>query len=373
MGFGLGTFSFLRRCSCIAFAWLCVFLACTQFAAAQVDEGSITGTVTDTTGAVVPNASVAILNPDVGLTLLSTTNRRGEYTFSPLRIGHYSVTVVAKGFEKTTQENLSVNVSENLQANLQLKLGSESETVEVTSAPPLLETEDASVGQVVTEQSLNDLPRNGRNFTFLAQLGAGAQTPQADTRGNAQSGAFSANGLVPSENNYLLDGIDNNLNAVDFLNGINYIVLPPVDAIAQSQVQTGSFSAQLGGSAGAVPNASMKSGTNQIHGDVWEFFRDDVLDAADWFEDEDGLNKGALRQNQFGASIGGPILKGKVFYCGDDDCSAMHRIGGIPNDCKCLWLQAGAELAGVQLLFLGLSKCVGCWRQVSSLRFRRGG
>lgn len=326
MSFGHGTSSFLSRCSCIAFAWLCVFLACTQIAAAQVDEGSITGTVTDTTGAVVPGASVTVLNTDVGLTLKSTTNSRGEYTFSPLRIGHYSISVVAKGFEKTTQENLSVNVSQNLQANIQLKLGSETETVEVTSAPPLLQTEDASVGQVVTEQSVNDLPLNGRNFTFLAQLGAGAQAPQADTRGNAQSGAFSANGLVPAENNYLLDGIDNNSNAVDFLNGTNYIVLPPVDAIAQFQVQTGNFSAQLGRSAGAVLNASIKSGTNHLHGDVWEFFRNDVLDAADWFEDEDGLKKGALRQNQFGASIGGPIFKGKVFYFGDYE--GFRRVQG---------------------------------------------
>ena len=303
MGLAHGRFSFLRRCSFIAFAWLCVFLACTQIAAAQVDEGSIRGTVTDTTGAVVPDARVIILNADVGLTLVSTTNGRGEYTFSPFRIGHYSITVVAKGLAKTTQENLSVNVSQNLQANIQLKLGSESERVEVNSAPPLMQTEDASVGQVVTEQSVNELLLNGRNFTFLAQLGAGAETLQADTRGNAQSGAFLVNGLVPSENNYLLDGVDNNSNAVDFLNGTNYIVLPPVDAIAPFQVQTGNFSAQMGRSAGAVLNASIRFATNQTHGDVWEFFRNDVLDAADWFEDEEGLNKGALRQNQFGASI----------------------------------------------------------------------
>ena len=155
----------------------------------------------------------------------------------------------------------------------------------MTTAPPELQTEESSVGQTVTGQSVNNLPLNGRNFTFLAQLGAGVNTPQADTRGNAASGAFTANGLRPSQNNYLLDGIDNNSNAVDFLNGTNFIVLPPVDAIAEFKVQTADFSAQLGRSAGAVLNATIKSGTNSFHGAVWEFFRNDVLDAADWFED----------------------------------------------------------------------------------------
>ena len=148
--------------------------------------------------------------------------------------------------------------------------GATSETVQVTTAPPELQTEEASVGQTVTGQSVNNLPLNGRNFTFLAQLGAGVNTPQADTRGNAASGAFTANGLRPSQNNYLLDGIDNNSNAVDFLNGTNFVVLPPVDAIAEFKVQTADFSAQLGRSAGAVMNATIKTGTNSIHGAAWE-------------------------------------------------------------------------------------------------------
>ena len=180
-----------------------------------------------------------------------------------------------------------------------------------------MQTEDASVGQVVNEQSVNNLPLNGRNFTFLAQLAAGVNTPQADTRGNAANGAFSANGLRPAQNNYLLDGIDNNSDNVDFLNGTNFVVLPPPDAIAEFKVQTSDFSAELGRAAGAVLNATVKSGTNQIHGAVWEFFRNDVLDAADWFEDNNGIKKGELRWNQFGASIGGPVIKNKIFYFGD--------------------------------------------------------
>ena len=292
----------------------------------QVDEGSISGTVLDTTGALVAGARVTLTNKDQGLTLEKTTNSGGEYSFSPVRIGHYSLTVSATGFQKTNQENLQVAVSQNLQVNVQLKPGSATETVEVTEAPPQLQTEDASVGQTVDQHTVNSLPLNGRNFTFLAQLGAGTQTPQADTRGNAASGAFSANGLRPAQNNYLLDGIDNNSNAVDFLNGTNFIVLPPVDAVQEFKVQTGEFSAELGRSAGAVLNATIKSGTNSLHGSAWEFFRNDKLDAADWFENHGGIKKGELRLNQFGATIGGPIIKNKLFFFGDYE--GLRRVQG---------------------------------------------
>jgi len=318
--------SWLRKFGSIALMCFCFFLITTEHAAAQVDEGSITGTVTDTTGAVVPDAAVTLLNTDVGLSLKNTTNSGGVYTFSPIRIGHYSVTVTAKGFAKTTQQNITVNVAQRLQVNVELKPGAESESIEVTTAPPALQTDGASVGQVMTERSVNNLPLNGRNFTFLAQLGAGTQTPQADTRGNAASGAFSANGLRPSQNNYLLDGIDNNSNAVDFLNGTNFIVLPPVDAIQEFKVQTADFSAELGRSAGAVLNATIKSGTNSFHGTAWEFFRNDKLDAADWFENNGGIKKGVLRQNQFGVSAGGPILRNKIFFFGDYEGS--RRVQG---------------------------------------------
>jgi hypothetical protein len=292
----------------------------------QVDEGSINGTIQDPTGAVIPGAQVTLLNTDQGITLTTTTSGSGAYTFSPVRIGHYSITVNAPGFTTTTQTNLQVNVGQVLQVNVQLKPGAASQTVEVNTAPPELQTSESSVGQTVTGQTINNLPLNGRNFTFLAQLGAGASTPQADTRGNAQSGAFTANGLQPSQNNYLLDGIDNNSNAVDFLNGTNYIVLPPLDAIAEFKTQTADFSAELGRAAGAVLNATVKSGTNSIHGDLWEFFRNDKLDAADWFEDNAGIAKGELRQNQFGASIGGPIIKNKIFYFGDYE--GLRRVQG---------------------------------------------
>ncbi|MGO9336989.1 MAG: TonB-dependent receptor domain-containing protein [Terracidiphilus sp.] len=300
----------------LTFSFFCVVAS--QQAFAQVDEGSISGTIQDTTGAVVPGALVTLLNTDQGMTLQTTSSPTGVYTFSPVRIGHYKISATARGFSKTTQDNVTVNVAQSLLVNIQLKLGAATETIEVSTAPPLLQTEEASVGQVIGTETVNNLPLNGRNFTFLAQLGAGMNTPQADTRGNAASGAFSANGLRPAQNNYLLDGIDNNSNAVDFLNGTNFVILPPLDAIQEFKVQTADFSAELGRAAGAVLNATIKSGTNSFHGAAWEFFRNDKLDAADWFEDNSTTPvKGELRLNQFGASAGGPIIKNKIFFFGD--------------------------------------------------------
>jgi len=321
MGFNFDCFGRVRYFNYTVIACLCLLLAQSRCLWGQVDEGAITGTVQDQTGAVIPNAQVTLLNTDQGLSLETHTTSAGIYIFSPVRIGHFTVTVSAPGFSTTSQKNLTVTVGQQLQVNVQLKPGSASVTVDVTTAPPQLQTDESSVGQVMTEQAVNSLPLNGRNFTFLAQLGAGVNTPQADTRGNAASGAFSANGLRPAQNNYLLDGIDNNSNAVDFLNGTNFIILPPLDAIEEFKVQTAEFRAELGRSAGAVMNATIKSGTNGIHGAVWEFFRNDVFDAGDYF-----AGKGALRFNQFGASIGGPILKNKIFYFGDYE--GFRRVQG---------------------------------------------
>jgi hypothetical protein len=326
MGLDRNTIARFRKFGYLTLTCFFFLLVASQLAFSQVDEGSITGTVQDATGAVVPNAQVVLLNKEQGITQETRTGNNGGYTFSPVRIGHYTLTVTAKGFARTTQQNLVVEVAQSLLVNVQLKLGSQTETVEVTTAPPLMQTEEASVGQVVNEQSVNNLPLNGRNFTFLAQLGAGMQIPQADTRGNAASGAFSANGLRPAQNNYLLDGIDNNADNVDFLNGTNYVILPSVDAISEFKVQTADFSAELGRSAGAVLNATIKTGTNSLHGAAWEFLRNRVLDAADWYEDYDGVPKGAYEQNQFGVSIGGPFKKNKLFFFGDYE--GLRRVQG---------------------------------------------
>jgi hypothetical protein len=284
---------------------------------AQADTGSIQGTIKDQTGAVIPGAKVILTNEGTNLTITFTAGGDGSYIFSPVKIGIYAVSAEAPGFAKVVQPHVTLELQQQRVVDLTLKPGAITQTIEVTGAPPPLQTQNASVGQVINSRAVNDLPLNGRNFTFLAQLAAGVNTPEADTRGNAQTGAFSANGLRPGQNNYLLDGIDNNSNAVDFLNGTNFAVLPPVDAIQEFKVQTDDYSAQFGRAGGAILNATIRSGTNQFHGDAWEYLRNDHLDAADFFEDSAGVAKGRYQQNQFGATLGGPIVKNKVFFFGD--------------------------------------------------------
>jgi hypothetical protein len=308
-------------------------LLCVTPLRAQVDAGAILGTVTDASGSAVHGATVTLINEGTNATLATTTGNDGGYKFTPVKIGNYKLTVTFQGFETITRPHVQVNVGENVVADFTLKPGNVTTTVEVTAAAPVLQSQDASVGQVIDSKSVNDLPLNGRNFTFLAQLSAGVNTPQADTRGNAASGAFTANGLRAAQNNYLLDGIDNNSDTVDFLNGTNFVVLPPVDAVEEFKVQTSDFSAEFGRSGAAVLNATIKSGTNEFHGDVWEFFRNDHLDAADFFENQHQVPKGDLQQNQFGFTAGGPLYipkvfngKNKVFLFGD--YQALRRVQG---------------------------------------------
>src|SRR6202163_2774940 len=303
-----------------------ILLLSSSLVLAQVDTGSILGTVTDASGAVIGGATVTLTNEGTSASLSTTVGSDGGYKFTPVRIGSYRVTATSQGFQTTEQRNIAVNVGASVLLNFVLKPGQVTETVEVTTSTPVLETQEASVGQVVNSRNVNNLPLNGRNFTFLAQLAAGVNTPQADTRGNAASGAFSANGSRPAQNNYLLDGIDNNSDTVDFLNGTNFVVLPPVDAIQEFKVQTSDFSAEYGRSGAAVLNATIKSGTDSFHGAAWEFFRNDKLDAADYFEDADGIKKGELRQNQFGVALGGPVIKNKIFFFGDYE--GLRRVQG---------------------------------------------
>src|SRR5579863_10084897 len=336
-----------------------VFLLAAPVLRAQIDTGTILGTVKDQTGAVVPGAKVTVTNEGTSFSLVTTTGPDGSYTFTPLKIGTYTVSAEAQGFAKAVQTHSALNINQSLVVDLTLKPGAITQTVEVTSAPPPLQTESASVGQVVSQQSINDLPLNGRNFTFLAQVVAGANTPQPDTRGNAANGAFSANGLRPAQNNYLLDGIDNNSDNVDFLNGTNFVVLPPPDALSEFKVQTSDYSAQHGRAGGAILNATIKSGTNQLHGDVWEFFRNDKLDAADFFEDSGGLQKAEYRLNQFGGTIGGPVYiphvyngKDKLFFFGDVEIT-RRRQGSVFTNNVPTGLERGSGFTNLSDTILG--------------------
>ena len=313
-----------RRCSFPLGSWLIritlligVLSSLPATVLAQMDQGTITGTVLDNTGAAVPGAAVSLTSVDTGLTLNATTDGSGGYTFSPVKIGNYKLSAKAAGFSIAVQDNVHLSIQQRLEVNLQLKPGTATQTVEVTTAPPLLQTQSGSTGQVVDAATINATPLNGRNWVFIAQLTAGV-APANGARGQGK-GDFNANGQRAEQNNFILDGVDNNTNAVDFLNGASFSVRPPPDALAEFKVQTGSYSAEFGHSAGAVVNASIKSGTNQIHGDLWEYWRNDILDARDYF----ATSVPKYRQNQFGATLGFPIIKDKLFFFGDVEANRI--------------------------------------------------
>jgi Carboxypeptidase regulatory-like domain/TonB dependent receptor len=318
------TFILSRKLSLIfALALVAILLPCRM--SAQVDTGSISGTIKDTSGGTIAGAKITLTNDGTGVSITTTSSSSGEYSFSPVKIGHYSVSVEFSGFQKVQQNNVTVDVQQKVLIDISLPPGQSQEVVVVNAAPPALQTQDASVGQVIEERSVNALPLNGRNFTLLAQLSAGVTQDQADTRGLGASGSFAANGLRPAQNNYLLDGLDNNANLVDFLNGTAYAVRPPVDAIQEFKVETNNYSAESGRSAGAVLNATIKSGSNQFHGNAWEFLRNDKFDAANFFENSGGIPKGEYRQNQFGATFGGPIRRDKTFFFMDYEGTRIRQ------------------------------------------------
>lgn len=294
----------------------------TQAMFGQLDEGSITGIVEDSTGAAIANATVTLTNVNEGQVWKSKTDGAGIYVFSPVRIGDYTITASASNFESTTQTNLHVNIQQRLNVAITLKPGSTTETVTVSEAPPLLQTQDSSVGQTMTTQEINNIPLNGRNWVYIAQLAPGAAPPEG-SRG-AGKGDFNANGQRAEENNFILDGVDNNANVVDFYNGASYVVNPPPDALAEFKVQTSDYSAEFGHSAGAVVNASIKSGTNNIHGSLWEYIRNNDLGEATTPEWQGGNGTvPPYHQNIFGATLGGPILKNKLFLFADSQANRI--------------------------------------------------
>ncbi|MFZ1141207.1 MAG: carboxypeptidase regulatory-like domain-containing protein [Candidatus Sulfotelmatobacter sp.] len=290
-------------------------------ATAQVDRGAILGTVTDPSGARISNAQITVTNRETGQPVHLTTDDEGNYNANLLKIGTYSVSATKQGFETTTQPSVDVPVNQSVRVDLVLKLGSATETVEVTGAAPLLQTESSSLGTVETERRISELPLNGRNFIQLAYLGPGANGGQ--TGSNVSGGVFeneraneaiSVNGLRVSNNNFLLNGVDNN----EFgLGGV--VVLPPPDAIQEFKTEENSMSAEFG-RGGAAVNVVLKSGANQIHGGLYEFIRNNKLDAVNYF------NQGQqpFKRNQFGAFVGGPIRKNKTFFFGDYQGSRLR-------------------------------------------------
>ena len=192
----------------------------------------------------------------------------------------------------------------------------------VTADAPLLETGSGTVGGTLTSDAIENLPINGRDYTVLARLTVGVVPPQPGARAPLM---FSANGVRPAQNNYLLDGIDNNTSNVDFLSGVAYIVKPPVDAVDQIRILTSSFSAEYGRAGGAVLNTTLKSGTNQLRGTFWEFHRNDALNSNDFFANRAGLKKGEYLSNQYGFTAGGPLVGGKTFWFADYEGSVIRQ------------------------------------------------
>jgi hypothetical protein len=292
-------------------------------ALAQIDQGAIRGTVLDSSGAAVPDAKISLTNEGTSLVLNTTSSSDGSYTFTPIRIGSYALHVEKTGFEAINRTGIAVHVNEQVRVDPQLTPGSVQQTIDVTGALPVLQTQSSTVGQDIDTQQVSDLPLNGRNYTYLSQLSAGVTAMQGG-RVSGSGGGFTANGLNWSHNSYVLDGIDNNNNTVDTLNGHAYVVLTPPDAIQEVNVQTSNFSAEYGRAGSAVVNVTTKSGTNQPHGALWEYLRNDKLDASTWTANRDGTAKPELRQNQFGFTIGGPVLiphvydgRNKTFFFGD--------------------------------------------------------
>src|SRR5438552_3398192 len=313
----------VRQRANLFFLVLMATLGCSGLLA-QVDRGAIVGTVSDASGAVVPEASVTITNTATNQGVQVSTNASGYYEAPLLRIGTYTVTMEKEGFRKTVRPDVEVGVNQVVRVDLTLQVGATTQTVEVRGAPPLVQAETSSLGTIETTRRVVDLPLNGRNFIQLAYLGPGANGGQQGS--NVSGGVFeneranealSINGLRVSNNNFLLNGVDNN----EFgLGGV--VALPPPDAIQEFRTEENAMSAEFG-RGGAAVNVAVKSGTNEVHGGLYEFIRNDVLDARNFFDqNQTDLTTGAqipgtarppFRRNQFGFFAGGPVRKDKTF------------------------------------------------------------
>ncbi len=354
---------------CLAF--LALLLAFTVAARAQVDAGSVQGQAVDATGAVIPNVLITLSNENTGVAASMHTDGKGEFNFSPVRVGIYTITAEMQGFRREVRQHVHVEVQQQLAIPLTLQAGSTQESVEVNAeSVPLLETQNASVGQGVSAQQINNLPLNGRNPYFLAQTAAGVTFAQNGSRGENGNGRFVANGLRATQNDYLLDEIDNNSSIISIQNGKDFVIQTSVDALADFKIQTNNYNAEFGRAAGAVLNATVKSGTNGLHGDVWEFLRNDVLDANDYFLNHAGKPRNKFKRNQFGFTLGGPVLlphiydgRNKTFFFGDYEGTrssqgnaitgtvptALERSSGFTNFSELISLQSGnnkADAAG---------------------------
>jgi len=280
--------------------------------------GTITGTITDPSGAVIAKARVMVRDEGTNAIRDAETNEDGDYTVALLPPGRYSVSVENAGFRRSVIHGVSLEVDQTVRLDFSLRVGSVTEEVNVTDTPPIVQTDTSTLGQVVNNRLVQELPLNERNFLSFALLVPGSQLPAQGSENSTEGGALSVNGAREQSNNFLLDGVDNN---DPYIN--QYVALPSIDAIQEFKVQSSDYSAEFGHASGAQINVVLKSGTNRFHGTLFEFFRNRQMDAKNYF-DLPGCAATSVPgtcgdiprfdRNQFGGTLGGPLRKDKTFF-----------------------------------------------------------
>ncbi|HEX8291282.1 MAG TPA: carboxypeptidase regulatory-like domain-containing protein, partial [Pyrinomonadaceae bacterium] len=289
--------------------------------------GSISGTVRDAQGAAVPKAEVTIQEESTGQTRTVRTDDDGSYSVQSLPVGRYSVSAGPQGFKKTVATGVEVHVADRLVVDLNLQVGEVSETVTVTGAAQLVETESGKVSSLVSEKQVTELPLNGRNYAALVTLVPGLSAPNEGgafgTRGTGLDSHVdvSVNGNQSNANMWTIDGVNN----MDVGSNATLLVFPSIDSIAEFRVERNSFSAEYGQAQGAVINLVTKGGGNEYHGSLFEFFRNDKLNANDWFSNQAKIKRPPLRYNNFGGNFNGPIVKDRVFFFWSEEWRRERR------------------------------------------------
>jgi hypothetical protein len=306
----------IRIASLLAFSAL-------QALYAQLDTGAISGIVKDSSGAVLQSAKVTIIETETGITISLLSNGDGFYSAPALHIGKYKISASASGFTTETQAGIDLRVQDRLNLDFTLAPGQTSTVVTVEGGAALLQTEDTSMGQVVDDATMQNLPLNGRNYIQLATLGAGT----SPSRRGAERDTFIANGARELQNTYLLDGVDNKNKIVGFDSSAAQAIEPVIDGVQEFKVETSTFSAEYGQAAGAVVNVTLKSGTNQFHGSMWEYIRNSFFDAKPYFQVLG--QKPDYNLNQFGATFGGPVIKDRTFFFGS--WQSLRAVDDVPQ------------------------------------------
>jgi carboxypeptidase family protein len=311
--------SLARAAACCAAAALGLLCASPPPAQAQAVSGTILGMVRDSTGASLPGVVVTLVNVDTGYARNVVADATGEFTAPLMPTGEYAVTGEMAGFKKVSVANVHLGVDQKLRVDLKMDVGQLSESVEIQAETPLVQTSTSDLSVTVEGKTIQTLPLNGRNFVALTRTVPGVLrgVPGDNIDGGGSlawraSASFSANGQRVRDNNYLLDGVDNNETWLQ-----SVVIFPSVDALDEFKLQTSTYSAEFGRSMGGVVNIQIKSGSNQFRGSVFEFLRNDAFDANNFFNNRAGRAKPDFSQHQFGGTLGGPIIKDKTFFFAD--------------------------------------------------------